>query len=162
MKKTLVPLKYIPKRLSRRDRVLAAKELKKSRRLYKSGVYYTRKRIKSYPQKTSPHILKARKMYKVQKVMPSRELARRSGCSLAALQAIVRKGEGAYFSSGSRPSQTGHSWGYARLGSAITGGKSAVVDFHILEKGCKRSGKAYKLALKAKGVKRRHTRKTRI
>jgi hypothetical protein len=162
MKKQLVPLKYVPKRLSRRDRALAAKEIKKSRRLYKSGVYYSRKKIKSYPKKTSPHILKTKRLYKVEKVLPSRELARRSGCSIGALKAIVRKGEGAYFSSGSRPSQTGHSWGYARLGSAITGGKSAVVDFHLIEKGCKRSGKAYKLALKAKRVKRRHTRKTKI
>ncbi|NDF99646.1 MAG: hypothetical protein EB101_12155, partial [Chitinophagia bacterium] len=42
----------------------------------------------------SPHILKAKRIYKVKKVLPSRELARRSGCSISALKAIVRKGEG--------------------------------------------------------------------
>jgi Family of unknown function (DUF5824) len=162
MKKQSVPLKYVPQRLSRRDRSLVIRELKKSRRLYKSGVYYTRKKIKSYPKKTSPHILKAKRIYKVENVLPSLELSRRSGCSISALNAIVRKGEGAYFSSGSRPNQTAHSWGYARLGSAITGGKSSVIDFHIIEKGCKHSGKAYKLALDAKRVKRRHTQKTNI
>ena len=41
----------------------------------------------------------------------------------------MKKGQGAYYSSGSRPNQSAHSWGYARLASAITGGKSAAVDF---------------------------------
>jgi hypothetical protein len=66
------------------------------------------------------------------------------------LKKIVNKGEGAFFSSGSRPNQTAQSWGYARLGSAITGQKAAAVDFSILETGCKKSGKAYKLAKEAK------------
>jgi hypothetical protein len=62
----------------------------------------------------------------------------------------VRKGEGAYYSSGSRPNQTGQSWGLARLGSAITSGKAAVVDFDILDKGCDHNKKAFILAKKAK------------
>ena len=66
------------------------------------------------------------------------------------LKDIVKKGQGAYFSSGSRPNQTGHSWGIARLASAVTGGKSAVVDYHILKKECKKTSKALKLANKAK------------
>ncbi len=162
MRSIKVPLKYVPKRLSRADKKVAARELKKSRRLYKKGIYHSRPKIKSYSHKTSPHILKARKVFQLEQIIPSSALAKRSGCSLSALRAIVRKGEGAYYSSGSRPSQTAHSWGYARLASALTGGKSAVVDFHILEKGCKSSGKSYKLALKAKKIKRRHTRKTQI
>jgi hypothetical protein len=85
-------------------------------------------------------------MYGV-KIIPSKELAQKTGCSIDALNQIVRKGEGAYYSSGSRPSQTAHSWAYARLASAITGGKAAKVDFHIL-KTCNKSKKAYKLANK--------------
>lgn len=55
---------------------------------------------------------------------------------MSALKQIVRKGQGAYFSSGSRPNQTSQSWGLARLASSITAGKSAAVDYDILEKGC--------------------------
>ena len=156
-----VPLKYLPKRLSRSDRKIAAAELAKSRRLYKRGKYHTRRQVASYPHRTSPHIANAQRIYGINDIRPSRELAAKTGCSIKALHAIVRKGQGAYFSSGSRPNQTAHSWGYARLASAVTGGKSAVVDFSILDKGCRhKTSKAYKMALKAKTIKRRHTRKT--
>ncbi len=158
-----VPIKYLPNRLSRRDRHTIAAELAKSRRLYKRGKYYTRRQVASYPHRTSRHILAAERIYGTRKIRPSRELAAKTGCSIKALQAIVRKGQGAYFSSGSRPNQSAHSWGYARLASAITGGKSAVVDFDIIERGCNhKTSKAYKMALKAKTIKRRHTRKTNI
>lgn len=160
---TKVPLKYLPKRLSRKDRKIAAIELTKSRKLYKRGKYYTRRQVASYPHKTSQHIANAQRIYGTRDIRPSRELAAKTGCSIKALQAIVKKGQGAYFSSGSRPNQTAHSWGYARLASAVTGGKSAVVDFDILDKGCKhKTSKAYKMALKAKTIKRRHTRKTNL
>ena len=61
-------------------------------------------------------------------------MANKTGCQLSALKQIVKKGEGAYYSSGSRPNQTPQSWGLARLASSLTGGKSAAVDFNILEK----------------------------
>ena len=38
------PLKYIPLRLSKKDRKKQKKELKKSRKMYKKGKYYTRKK----------------------------------------------------------------------------------------------------------------------
>ena len=124
--------------------------LLKSRKLYKRHNYFTRKRLPSYKTKTSKHITRAKKIYNVDTIIPSKELSRKTGCSLEVLKKIVNKGEGAYFSSGSRPNQTAHSWGYARLGSAITGQKAAAVDFSIIETSCSKSGKAYKLALKAK------------
>jgi hypothetical protein len=119
--------------------------IEKSRRLYKKGKYFTRK-ILNYPVKISPHIIKAQKLYGV-KIIPSKDLAQKTGCSLSALKQIVKKGEGAYYSSGSRPSQTAHSWAYARLASAVSGGKASKVDFHIL-KTCNKTKKAYKLAKK--------------
>ena len=73
-----------------------------------------------------------------------------SGCSIKALKKIVNKGEGAYYSSGSRPNQTPQSWGYARLASSITAGKAAAVDFDIIDKGCNHNKLAYKLALKSR------------
>ena len=59
---------------------------------------------------------------------------------------FFKKGEGAYYSSGSRPNQTARSWGIARLASAITGGKSSKVDYHLLKQ-CNHTKKAYKLAI---------------
>ena len=94
--------------------------------------------MKSFNSKVSPHIIKARKMYKVDKITPNKKLAKACGCKIEGLRKIVKKGQGAYFSSGSRPNQTGHSWGYARMASAVTGGKAAGVDYNILEKYCKK------------------------
>ena len=145
-----VPKKYIPDRLSNKDKKQQEKQLKKSRKLYKKGKYFTRKKVKSFTSKKSGHILKAEKMYNISNVAPSKELSKKTGCSLDALNAIVKKGQGAYFSSGSRPNQSAHSWGYARLKSSITGGKSAAVDFHILQNSCKKTGKGYKNALKSR------------
>lgn len=158
-----IPLKYLPKKLTYKDRKTISKELLKSKMQYKKGKYYTRKRVTSYPHKKSKHITLAQKIYNVDNVIPSSELALKTGCTLKSLKNIVKKGQGAYYSSGSRPNQTAHSWGYARLASAITGGKSAVIDFNILKNGCNnKTSKAYKLALKAKGIPRRHTRKTNL
>ena len=141
-----VPRRYVPKQLTRRDKRRAKKELNLSRKLYKKHVYHTRKKVPSFHSKTSKHILTAKKVYEIPEIMPSPLLAKKTGCSLGALQQIVKKGEGAYFSSGSRPNQTAQSWGYARLASSITGGKASAVDYSILEKGCTKNSKALRLA----------------
>ena len=88
-------------------------------------------------------------MYRVETIGPTEELAQATGCSIDALSQIIRKGEGAYYSSGSRPNQSAQSWGIARLASAITSGKSAAVDYSILENGCSKNSVALKLAKKA-------------
>ena len=94
--------------------------------------------------------MNAMKKYGIKNMTIGKELAAKTGCSISALKQIVRKGEGAYYSSGSRPNQTARSWGLARLGSALTAGKSAAVDFNIIDKGCNHNKSAYKMALKAK------------
>lgn len=148
-----VPLRYIPKNLSRKDKLIQRQQLKKSRKLYKQGKYFTRKPLKSYKNQTSKHIIKARRLYKIDIIMPSKALAKKTGCSVAALEKIVQKGEGAYFSSGSRPNQTAQSWGLARLASAVTGGNAAAVDFKIIANGCDKKKLAYRLAKKSNGKK---------
>lgn len=149
-KKTLnVPMRYIPKQLSSKDKRKQSKMLLKSRKLYKKGTYYTRKNLKTFKSKPSDHVTRAKKLYNIDKIIPSKELATKTGCSVSALKQIVKKGEGAYYSSGSRPNQTAQSWGYARLASAITGGKSAAVDYNILENGCNHNKKAFILARKS-------------
>ena len=108
--------------------------------------------------KPSKHVVKAKKIYNIENMVINKDLEKATGCKIEGLQQIMKKGQGAYFT-GSRPGQTPTSWGYARLASAITGGKSAAVDFHILEKYCNhKTSKAYKLGLQAKNIKEEHVK----
>lgn len=145
-----VPMRYVPKSLSNKDKKAQKRELRRSRKAYKKGKYHTRKKMSSFKSKESPHIQKAKKMYKLSKLQLNSKLAKATKCKLSGLKKIFRKGQGAYFSSGSRPNQTAHSWAYARLGSAITGGNASAVDFSILEKSCAKNSKALRLARKTK------------
>lgn len=144
------PVKYLPNSLTQKQRTQQAKMLLKSKRLYKKHKYYTRKRISSYKNKKSNHITNARKIYNVQNISPTKELAQKTGCNLSALKQIVKKGEGAYYSSGSRPNQTPQSWGLARLASSLTSGKAAAVDYDIINKGCDHRKRAFILANKSR------------
>ena len=143
------PLKYVPDQLTKKDKEKQVNMLVKSRNLYKQNKYYTRKHV-SYPSKTSSHVMNAYRIYDIKSMTPNNELAQKTGCTISALQKIVKKGEGAYYSSGSRPNQTPQSWGLARLASAITSGKAAAVDYDILDEGCDHSKKAFLLATKAR------------
>jgi hypothetical protein len=154
-----INLRYLPKRLSVKDKKIQEKELLKSRKLYKKSVYYTRKNVSSFKSKKSPHITRAENIYHVTKIGATNELAKATGCSKSSLAKIINKGAGAYYSSGSRPNQTAQSWGIARLASAITSGKAAAVDYKILEEGCNPKSKALKLAKKARKKHGHGTRK---
>ena len=145
-----IPVRYVPTNITEKDKQKQIAMLLKSRKLYKDNKYYTRPKIASYKSKTSKHILNARKIYNIQNVKPNKELALKTGCTLESLKEIVKKGEGAYYSSGSRPNQTAASWGLARLASSITGGKAASVDYSILDKGCNHKGLAFTLANKSR------------
>ena len=155
------PIKYLPNKLTKKDRKKQKKELLKSQEDYKKGIYHTREKVKSYDVKPSKYVVQAKKMYDIDNVKPSKELAKKTGCSIKGLNEIVKKGQGAYYSSGSRPNQSGHSWGIARMASVITGNKAAAVDFHIVEKYCDKTKKGYKTALKGKKKHGRGTRKVR-
>jgi len=145
-----ISLRYLPKRLTRKDRKKQIRMLNTSRKLYKKGRFYTRKQVPSYQSKKSHFVTRAERIYNVDKIVVNPVLAKKTGCSEAALKKIINKGEGAYFSSGSRPNQTAQSWGIARLASAITSGKAAAVDYNILEKGCKKTSRALRMAKKAR------------
>ena len=159
-KKKFYPKRYIPKHLTKKDKLKQKKELEKSKKNYKKGKYYTRKKVKSFNSKISPHILKAYKIYNIDKIKVNKSLSQKTGCSVEGMRQIIKKGKGAYYSSGSRPNQTPESWGIARLSSSITGGKSSAVDYHILEKECKKNSKALKLANKSKKKYKKGKRKT--
>ena len=145
------PVRYLPATLTKKDKQKQIKMLMKSKKLYRTKKqYYTRKPLASYKNKTSNHILNARKIYNIKNLTPSKELAQKTGCSLSALNQIVKKGQGAYYSSGSRPNQTSQSWGIARLASSITAGKAAAVDYDIINAGCDHKKKAFILANKSR------------
>ena len=144
------PMRYLPKMLTVEDNEKQRQMLLKSKNEYNKGIYYTREKLESFKNRASGHVAKARKIYKVDTMTPTKELALKTGCTLETLQRIVKKGEGAYFSSGSRPNQTAQSWGLARLASALTAGKAAAVDYKIISEGCDHKKKAFIMANKAK------------
>ncbi len=146
----MIPDKYVPKSLTMADQIKQMLGINASREAYKKGKYITRKRVKSFKSRPSKHVARAMKMYGVDSMKPSPKLAKATGCRIKTLKKIVNKGEGAFYSSGSRPNQTPQSWGHARLASAITSGNAAIVDFRELEAGCNHNGRAYQGALRAK------------
>jgi hypothetical protein len=87
-------------------------------------------------------------------MQPTPDLAKATRCSQNALRKIIKKGEGAYYSSGSRPNQTPQSWGYARLGSALTGGPSSLIDYAILKKGCSARSRPVRLANQSRNTRK--------
>jgi hypothetical protein len=52
-----------------------------------------------------------------------KNIAKVTGIPIGAINEVFKKGEGAYYSSGSRPNQTASSWAYARVYAYIMGGK---------------------------------------
>ena len=141
-----IPNRYIPKSLSVFDLLKQKRNIRKSRKLYKKGIYYQRPKVASFHSKKSGHLQVATTMYGVDKIIPNQNLARKTKCSRGALEKIVNKGRGAYYSSGSRPNQTAESWGRGRLASTITGGPASIIDYHILHSGCSKGSKALQLA----------------
>jgi hypothetical protein len=144
------PIRYLPKNLTGKDKKKQKMMLIKSKKLYKQHKYYTRKNISSYKNVKSKHIVNARKIYNIRNITPNKELSLKTGCKISALNKIVKKGEGAYYSSGSRPNQTPQSWGLARLASSLTSGKSAAVDYDIIKEGCNHKKRAFILANKSR------------
>ena len=131
-----IPLKYIPKYLSKKDRKKQKKNIEKSITSYKKKVYLERPKLDSYSHKSSKHLEKVKEIYGVDPLIVNNSLAKKTGCSIEGLEKIKNKGRGAYYSSGSRPNQTAESWAVPRLASAITGGPSSTFDYHILDEHC--------------------------
>ena len=63
-----------------------------------------------------------------------KNIAKVTGIPFKAIDEVFKKGEGAFFSSGSRPNQTPQSWAYARVYSYILGGNARKVDSEITKK----------------------------
>ena len=136
-KKKKINSNYLPKGLSRRDRIKQKKALEKARKGYKEGNYIPRPHLNSFKSKPSKHIQNAINMYGLKSISSAniKNISKKTGCSIGSLMAILKKGMGAYYSSGSRPNQTSQSWANARLGSSLTGGPASAIDIHELRDG---------------------------
>jgi hypothetical protein len=127
-----IPKKYTA-RLNRQDKKKQLRSIRKAKRSYKKGKYVDRPKLKSYKSKKSSWVSKFEKKYG-KDVKTYKQIEKATGIPKKALMEVVRKGKGAYYSSGSRPNQTAESWGKARMYSYIMGGPTRKYDQHITDK----------------------------
>ena len=115
--------KYVPASLSPADRKKQVKSILEGK---------DRPKVKSFQSRKSSHIIKFEKKYG--KKITDKKWINDNLLKSKGQDEILSKGRGAYYSGGSRPNQTPSSWAYARLASALTGGKAKIVDKKILDK----------------------------
>ena len=124
------PKKYY-QGLTKKDKTKQIKELEKSRDLYKKGIYKGRSEKTSFKSKRSAHLVEFENKYGVN-INDSKAVHKVTGITPKAQDAIISKGMGAFYSSGSRPNQSAQSWALARLASVILKHGAYKVDKHIL------------------------------
>ena len=117
-------VKYVPKGLSESDK-------KKQIKSIKSGTLEDRPKT-DYPEKRSPYVIKFEKKYG--KKITDDSFISKNIISQKGIDEIMKKGRGAYMSSGSRPNTTAESWARARLASVIVGGPARKVDMDLWTK----------------------------
>lgn len=69
---------YVPDSLTNKDKLKQIKMLIKSKKKYKKKIYNTRKNIHSFTSKPSNHIINAKKLYNITKIIPTKELAKKN------------------------------------------------------------------------------------
>lgn len=115
---------YLPKTLSKKDRDKQIESI-----FYGKG----RPKLRSFKSKKSKWTKKAHLYFNGDTSLEN--ISKKLGdLSIKGMKEIMDKGEGAYFSSGSRPNQTKESWGRGRLYSVLFGGKSRQIDKDIVKK----------------------------
>lgn len=128
--------RFIPKKyyagINSKDTKKQIKSIKKSIESYSKGIYVDRPKLKTYKSKKSNYIVQFNEAYGIS-ITDKKAVAKKTGVSVKAQEHIIKKGKGAYYSSGSRPGQSASSWAYARLASVIMGGKARKYDQHILD-----------------------------
>ena len=121
------------KGLDKKDSKKHKKYIIDRRKSAKKGEFISRNlELKSYKYKKSQNVLAFERKYGV-KITDVEGIERKVGLPAKAQKAILDKGKGAFFSSGSRPGQTPESWAYGRLASVILKKKAYKFDKHILE-----------------------------
>lgn len=118
-----VPKTYVPEGLSPADRKAQEKSILEKKK---------RPKLESFESKPSPHIKKFEKLYG--KKITDKKWIHENLLRYAGQDQIIKKGQAAYFTAGSRPNQTLFSWSRARLASSLTMGPAAKIDKDILLK----------------------------
>ncbi len=91
-----------------------------------------RPKVKGFKSERSSYVKNFEKKYGTK--ITDKEFITKNIISETGREMIIKKGKGAFFSSGSRPNQTPFSWGLSRLASVIMGGPARKVDKDIWEK----------------------------
>jgi len=115
-----LPKKYVPNSLTSADKKKQINSILKGK---------DRPKVNSFKSKRSSWVVKFENKYGYKitdKQKISQNILARPG-----IEKILEKGRGAYYSGGSRPNQTPHSWANARLASVILGGNARKVDIDI-------------------------------
>ena len=124
-----LPPKYVAN-LTPHQKLLQEKAIRRSQSYYEqTGKVKSRPKVSGRSSKRSTHATKFEQKYgykiseldKVKRDFPDVDV-----------ETIIRKGKGAYMTSGSRPNQTPTSWALARLASVLTGGKALKVDKNLV------------------------------
>lgn len=121
--KRKVPKTYVPKGLTPSDKKKQIKSIIEKKE---------RPKLKSFQSKRSTWVEKFEKKYDrkiTDKTWIDKNILKREGQEL-----ILKKGQAAYYTSGSRPNQTPFSWANARLASVIMGGAARKTDLVIWNK----------------------------
>ena len=121
-KKRKVPETYVPKELSKSDKNKQIKSIVEKKERPKVDI----------KKKRSGWVEKFEKKYNkkiTDKKWINDNLLKTKGQNL-----VIKKGQGAFYSSGSRPNQTAFSWAYGRLASVLMNGPARKVDKDIWEK----------------------------
>ncbi len=121
-KQTGLNQKYVPKSLTKADKAKQVKSIKEGKE---------RPKVKSVKSKESKWTTKAKSYFDGNTSISN--ISKKTGVSTTGLNKIIKKGQGAYYSSGSRPNQTPQSWGKARLYSVLFGGNARSVDKDIVK-----------------------------
>lgn len=119
-----VPKKYVPDSLTEKQKKKQLESIKKEKE---------RPKLKGVRTRRSKWTMMAHKYFGESPSL--QDIKKKLGLkSIRGLNAIIKKGEGAYYSSGSRPNTNAEQWGRARLYSVLFGGPSRKVDKTEVEK----------------------------
>ena len=118
-----VPKTYVPTSLSSKDKKKQIKSIVEKK---------DRPKVDSFQSKRSGWVKKFEDKYKTK--ITDKKFINKNILKNKGQDEVIKKGQGAYYSSGSRPNQTPFSWGYGRLASVILNGPSRKIDKKIWDK----------------------------
>ena len=126
------PVKYV-KGLSEKDKLTHKKEMDRRKKAWKERKFdafreHKPRKLESYRHKKSPWVQQFHRLYPRTPLTKASAIRDEFGVRVSEQATILKKGMGAYMSSGSRPGQTGRSWALARLASVLLGGPACTYD----------------------------------